>query len=197
MKYNNLRKIIAATIAWISLILVFVANVVPAIVLKSGDEVLKGYLVSMFAAGSISSSSVTSIAFYGVLMVILLFVCPILMLIDNSIVKKLNFALSLGLFGTLVYYMTGLSELENLISSNVTFTLPGIIILIIAYGLILIGTLYIVIDDLYGEKIKQLMTPTNEKSLAELLEETEKLYEMNVITEEEYKARRANLISRG
>lgn len=197
MKYKNLRKIIAGTIAWISLILVFVANIVPVVVIKSGDYVARGYLVAMFAAGSISESAITSIVFYGVLMTILLFVCPILMLMDNSLVKKLNFALSLGLFGSIVYYMVGLSELENSLSVNETFTLPGLIILIVAYCLVLIGTLYLVIDDLYGEQIKKLMTPTNEKSLSELLEETEKLYEMKVITEEEYRARRANLISRG
>lgn len=197
MKYKNLKKIIAGIIAWISLILVFVANIVPVVVIKSGDYVARGYLVAMFAAGSISASSITSIVFYGVLMAILLFVCPILMLMDNSLVKKLNFALSLGLFGSIVYCMVDLSELENSLSVNETFTLPGLIILIVAYCLVLIGTLYLVIDDLYGEQIKKLMTPTNEKSLSELLEETEKLYEMKVITEEEYRARRANLISRG
>lgn len=204
MKYNTLKKIIAGVIGWLSLLLVFIANIVPAFTITSKSDYTgiiatsKVYFVDLFSIGQAFTSSIATIPFYGVLIIILLFICPILILVDKSAIKKVNFGLSLALFSTVVYYARGLKEVSDAITtSNQTFSEPGMIILLIASGLILIGTFYLVIDDIYGEQIKKLMTPVNEKSLIELLEETEKLYKMNVITEEEYKIRRTNLINRG
>lgn len=200
---KRIKKILVETICWISLILVFIANIVPVLSITDGSDTAKGYLVSLLSGGSLSLSSiggVTVIPFYGVLIVALLLICPILLMQQSKVAKRIGFGLSMALFATVIYYMRGINEIVKNLNryDDLVISKIGIILLLIAYILILLCSIFVIIDDMYGESINKLIsTASNGKSLKELLEENEKLYADKLITEEEYKTRRENLINRG
>lgn len=194
---KNVKRIIVEEVCWISLILVFIANLVPVLFIEQSgfNPQVNLYLIDLLSIGSVENG-ISFISFYGVLLITLLIVCPILLMNQNKIAKKIGFGLSLALFATVIYYTKVVNNIVENNTSHASFK-AGIIILLIAYILILICSIFVIVDDMYGESIKKIISTSSKQSLKELLEENEKLYTDKLITEEEYRTRRENLINRG
>ena len=203
-KANKIKKIIVEVSCWLAIFLLFIANLVPALTVKEGKDVEKIYLVNLLSGRELSVGSsleITEIPFYGVLLIALLIVCPILLMIQKKWTKKIGFALSLPLFATVIYYLKTINNTIDLIDKNsyydFTFTKPGIILLLIAYIIVLACSIFVIVDVMYGKNIDDLLIKTYGNDLETLLEENEKLFIRHLITEEEYNTRRNNLINRG
>lgn len=203
-KINKIKKIIVEVSCWLAILLLFIANLVPALTIKEGKDVEKIYLVNLLSGRELSVGSsieITEIPFYGVLLIALLIVCPILLMIQKNWTKKIGFALSLPLFATSIYYLKSINNTIDIMSKSsyydFTFAKPGIILLLIACIIVLTCSIFVIIDVMYGKNINDLLTKTYSDNLETLLEENEKLYIRHIITEEEYNTRRNNLINRG
>ena len=194
------KKNLWLPICWaVYFVLVLVALLVPAISIKTGIVTSKNSIFDLFSVGGVglssSSVSVNFNQFYSILMVLTFFVPIFLSISKKEICKYFALALSITLFAFLLAYVEDYSTAKDAVSSVEGIHAPGLIMFFIASIIAMLTSMCDVFFNLYYDKIVAFMKASGkgDNKLAQL-EETKAMLDKGLITQEEYEAKKNELL---
>lgn len=196
MKARNILHVVFASVAALLGFLLLLAYVVPFV--KSGSGTGSAAYLMSFAGYSSTSSSSTSVNFfYSVLIAI--FGCLGLFLLvvkDKPLFHDFGIAFTAA---NALYAITLHQAIKTMLasyssSSSVNISHPGEIIFFIYAILGLILSLGVLLDDLFGETVFQKLSVSEKPSKEKRLTELKDLLDKQLVTPDEYEAKRKEIL---
>lgn len=192
MKARKILHVVFDSFAALLGLLFLLSYVVPF--LQSGST---SYYLLTFGAVSISSSSIGGNFFYSILIAILTILgLFFLVMKDSNLLHDIGIAFSLG---DAFYAFALHHEVKALLSSSSSSSStnvqhPGEVIYFIYAILVLVLALAVLLDDLFGEQLFARLESSKRPSKESRLIELKSMLDKQLITSEEFEAKRKEIL---
>ncbi len=193
MKARNILHVVFDAVAGLLGVLLLLSYVVPFVKSGTGTSAEAYYLLQLGSVNVLSSSTSASVNFFYPILIAVLSVIGLFFLVakKGALLHDFGIAFTLGVS----FYSFYLHQNAVVSAQSATnFTYPGAKIYFV-YGILsLVLALFVLLDDLFGEKIALTLDKANEPSTEARLVELQTLLDKKLISQEEYDAKRKEIL---